>query len=338
MLTPRELNRALLARQLLLQRANLPVNRALERVAGLQAQEPAPPFVGLWARLAGFERDSLKRALFARTAVRATLMRGTIHLVSARDYTLLAPATQAMIQALWRRYLRDRGDVADIDEVTARATAYAAQPRTASELRQALGGDDAWWRARRHGLFVHAPDDSAWSFGRRPRYVAAPSWLARPLETVEAGRRHLVRRYLAAFGPAATDDLATWSGLAARDLLPTLDRLPLRHFRDEQGRRLLDLPRAPLPRGETPAPARLLPAFDSAILSRRDRRRILPDDYRGIVIRGGIVDPVFLVDGLVAGRWHFESARVVLEPFAPLARRVREDLRHEADRLAAFAA
>jgi hypothetical protein len=336
-LSRRELNRALLARQLLLERADLPVVRALERVAGLQAQDLAAPFIGLWTRVHGFEREQLKRALTRRTAVRATLMRGTIHIVSARDYVLFAPATLPMIRKLWQSYQRDREPVANVYELTARALEHASVPRTNAELQELLG-EDAWWRVRREALFVNTPGDEPWAFGRARRFVDAAAWLRRPLGDAEAGRGHLVRRYLSAFGPAGTDDLSAWSGLPIADLRPTLDGLRLRRLRDERGRLLLDVPGARLPDPRTPAPPRLLPAFDNLILSHADRTRVIPDDYRRAVIRGGLVDPVFLVDGFVAGRWSLAKGTVDLEPFAPIPRPVERELRRQLKEVAAFAA
>jgi hypothetical protein len=335
-LSQRELNRALLARQLLLEPARLTVARAVERVAGLQAQEAAPPFIGLWTRLEGFERSQLTRALARRTVVKATLMRGTLHLVSARDYAFLAPATLPMIQSLWRRYLRDREPVEDVDSLAATAIEFAREPRTTAEMREALGGEDAWWRVRRHALFVHAPGDEPWGFPRRVRVVAAASWVDRPLADEATARRRLVRRYLAAFGPAGVGDVAAWSGLTAAELRPVLERLRLRRFRDERGRELFDLPGAALPDARTPAPPRLLPAFDNTILSHADRTRILPERYRRTVIRGGLVDPVVLVDGFVAGRWQLVGGRVELEPFEPLPRPAERALQREAEALASF--
>ena len=335
-LSLRELNRALLARQLLLERARLPVTRAIERVAGLQAQEPAPPFIGLWTRLEGFERAKLADELHRRRVVKGTLMRGTLHLVTVRDFALLAPATTPMVQALWRRYLRDREPIPGVEELAERALEFATEPRTNAEMRDFLGGDDPWWRIRRHGLFVHAPGDEPWAFARRPRFVAARAWLGRPLVDPETSRRHLVRRYLAAFGPAAVNDVAEWSGLTVGDLRQVLERVRLRRFRDERGRVLLDLPRAPLPDAATPAPPRLVPAFDNLILSHADRTRVIANEYRRTVISGGIVDPVFLVDGFVAGRWRLVRGALELDRFERLPRGVERELRREGQRLAAF--
>jgi hypothetical protein len=337
-LTRRELNRALLARQLLLERATLPVGRALERVAGVQAQDVIPPFIGLWTRIAGFERGDLTRALERRTVVRATVMRGTIHMVTARDYANFAPATLPMVQRLYRSSLRDRKPVEDVRRLTARALAYAEEPRSGAEMRDFLGGEDAWWRIRREAHFVNAPGDEPWSFSRRRRFVAASAWLDRALADVETGRDRLVRRYFAAFGPATTADLAAWSGLAAAELRPSLERLSLRRFRDERGRLLLDVQGAPLPDPRTPAPPRLLPLFDNTILSHADRTRVISDDHRRIVIRGGMVDAAFLVDGFVAGVWRLRKGSFELEPFDRLSRGVERELRREGAAVEAFVA
>jgi Winged helix DNA-binding domain len=335
-LTRRELNRALLARQLLLERVRLPVGPALERVAGIQAQDVVPPFIGLWTRLAGFERSDLTRALHRRSAVRATLMRGTIHIVSARDYASFAPATLPMVRRLYRGSLRGRQPVADVERLTARALVYAAEPRTGAEMRDFLGGEDAWWRIRREALFVNAPGDEPWSFSRRRRFVAASAWFDRPLADVETGRDHLVRRYLAAFGPATTADVSAWSGLTAAELRPSLERLRLRRFRDERGRLLVDVPGAPLPDPRTPAPPRLLPLFDNTLLSHADRTRVISDEHRRVVIRGGMVDAAFLVDGFVAGVWRLRKDSFELEPFERLSRRVDRELRREGAAVEAF--
>jgi hypothetical protein len=336
-LTNRELNRALLARQLILDRAPMPVGRALEQVAGVQAQDVVAPFIGLWTRVAGFEREHLKRALRRRTAIRATLMRGTLHIVSARDYALFAPATLPMVQRLYRSHLRDREEVSNVAELTRNALAYAAEPRTNAELRDFLGSEDAWWRVRREALFVNTPGNEPWAFGRARRFVAASAWLDRPLAAAATGRTHLVRRYLAAFGPAGIADLSAWSGLTVADLRPVVETLRLRRFRDERGRLLLDVPGAPLPGPDAPAPPRLLPAFDNVLLSHADRTRVISDEHRRVVISGGIVDPVVLVDGFVAGRWRLVKGKPELEPFGPIPRRAERDLRRELDAVAGFA-
>jgi hypothetical protein len=341
-LTKRDLNRALLARQLLLERRPLTITRALEHVAGLQAQDAQAPSIGLWTRIDGFRHEKLVRALRYRRVVKATLMRATLHLVSARDYAVFLPALLPSHREYWRSYLRDRGRIQNLEELARRALEYADQPRSAAEMRSLLGGDDAWWHVRFHVPFVHAPTGETWPFGRRPAFVASRHWLSSSLASTSEGIAALLRRYLAAFGPATVQDAATWSGLTVKAVREAADRLDsrLRRFRDERGRALLDLPRAPLPPADiSPAP-RLLPAFDNAILSHADRTRIITDEHRQAVIRGGIVDPIFLVEGFAAGVWRIERARggatLVLEPFEGLPRAARRELVQEAERLVRF--
>jgi hypothetical protein len=337
-LSQRELNRALLARQLLLEREALPVGRALERVAGLQAQEARAPYIGLWTRLDGFDRAALTGALRRRAVVKATVMRATLHLVSARDYVLFQPALDSSPSGNWQSYRRD---LANGKRLARRAEAFANVPRTSSEMREHLGQEDErWWRVTLHAPFVRVPTGEDWAFGPRTAWVAARHWLDRPFGTAEAGVVQLLRRYLAAFGPGTLQDAAAWSGMPVKALRPAVETLAprLRRFRDESGRLLLDLRGAPLPPADTPAPVRLLAPFDNAILSHADRTRIVSDAHRREVIRGGMVDPVFLVDGFVAGRWHAEGGSVRLEPFGRLPREPRRALLDEGERLAAFLA
>ncbi|MGH2921486.1 MAG: winged helix DNA-binding domain-containing protein [Gaiellaceae bacterium] len=304
------------------------MTRALERVAGLQAQwEPAPP-LGLWARLEGFRAEELDQALARRTAVRATLMRATIHLVSSRDYLRFHPALLPMLQRKWRQHRSRVPEDPELEKLAGRILAAAAEPRRAGELKPLLEPDDElgtrWFRIRHHVPLIRLG----------LRYVAAEAWLGRPFAPVEEGLRHLVRRYLAAFGPATTSDVAAWSGLQVAELREELDRMRLRRFRDEQGRVLYDLQRAPLPPADVPAPPRLLPRFDSLILSHADRTRVVSEEHRRLVIKGGEVDPVLLVDGFVAGRWRREGKRIELEPFVPLRRSELNAIRAESDALA----
>ncbi|MBD0330382.1 MAG: AlkZ family DNA glycosylase [Thermoleophilia bacterium] len=348
-LTLRELNRALLARQLLLRRARLPVARAVERVGALQAQWPPSPYVALWSRLERFARDDLDRAVRRRRLVKATLMRVTLHLVSTADYLAFAGLIRdARRRAMERRAERD-GVVADVDGLVPRLLEVASrEPRSRPELLRLLGlpslrVDDprpwvVWHLLVARAELVHSPESSAWrEHTSGGRFVPARSWLGGEGATGDAAATALVRRYLGAFGPATRADAAQWTGLALGALEPGFARLPLRRFLDERGRELYDLPRAPLPAADTVAPVRFLPLWDSALLAHDDRTRILPERYRGVVIqRNGTVRQTFLVDGFVAGTWRLERGRIALEPFEPLPARVRRDLEEEAARLAAF--
>jgi hypothetical protein len=347
-LTARELNRATLARQLLLRRQRLPVPRALERVGGLQAQKVTAPYLGLLARLDGFGHEALTRALERRRVVKATLMRGTLHLVSAEDYLGLAPALQPSLEVIWRRYAPE-ADRTDYEALVEATLAFAAEPRTGPELRDFVAGlcgagptaaENVWWRIRTNAPLLRLPPDGVWGGGPRVWIATAHSWLGRaPAEDRGAATEALTLRYLAAFGPARVDDLRQWSGLAAAPVRAALGRLgsQLRRYRDEQGRELLDLRRAPLPAADTPAPARLLAMWDSTLLAYEDRTRVLPEDYRKVVIdKRGDVAQTILVDGRVAGIWRVDGRRVQLEPFAPLPRTARREVEDEALRIEGF--
>ena len=344
-LSLRELNRATLARQLLLERRRMPVPRAIERLAGLQAQWPPSPYVALWSRLDAFNRDRLTRALLRRQVVKATVMRITLHLLSARDYVLFAGALKApWVEQLTRRLERMGLDV-DVPALADQALALMADgPRSRSEVLEVFGstGDQPWfvWTLVQAELgLVRTPDSATWrqTVGR-VAYIPAETWLGRRPDPGPRALVHLVRRYLGAFGPASRADLAQWSGLPVRTLSPALGALePLRRFRDESGRELLDLPRMPLPRADFPAPVRFLPQWDSSLLAYDIRERILPEVYRKTVIRNnGDVRPTFLVDGFVAGTWRYRGGHIELEPFEPMPRAAGRELEEEAKRLEAF--
>lgn len=332
-LTQRELNRATLARQLLLRRVRLPVAQAVERVAGLQAQLASTPYVGLWTRLDGFRRETLERALHQRAVARGVLMRGTVHLVSTRDYGLFGAALEVAPPG-WV--------TPEAEEIAKRVAGslreYTAEPRTRVEILEWLdqehgiatdGTNRVWYAMRLQARIAHAPEASLW---RAP--AQGPSFVAVEHDELDgrAARAEVVRRYLAAFGPATRAEIAGWSGMKVGDFAEHLDGLRL--LRDERGRELHDLPRAPLPAADTPAPVRFLPKFDNVLL---DRQRVLPEEYRKLVVRKNAdVQPTFLVDGLVAGVWRLERRKLVTEPFAPLPCTVRRELEDEAARLAAW--
>ena len=341
LLTLRELNRTTLLRQLLLGRARLRATAAIERLAGLQAQWAPSPYVALWSRLEGFRREELERALRRDAVVKATLMRATLHLVSARDYPLFAAAVRdAQVAA------RTRGVEPPDPEFVERARALARErPVTRRDLYALLGHDgpvrpetDFVLFRQVHWLLAGArleqtPECALWSPQRITSFRILDGGDPDPGEA----RAHLVRRYLGAFGPASRADLATWSRVPLRDLDPALGTLRLRRFRDEHGRELLDLPHAPLAPADAPAPVRFLPLWDQVLLAYDRRERVLPADYRPLVIaRNGDVKQTFLVDGFVAGVWTLREGRVVLEPYAPLPSRVRRELENEARRLEEF--
>src|SRR5918994_5323105 len=310
MLSQRELNRALLARQLLLERAKLPIPRALERIAGLQAQYAPAMYVGLWSRMEGLERNALTRSLVRRSVVQATLMRATIHLVSKRDYWPLAVALRDPRRAWWERVHPDRPP--DMPAAARRLRRFLAdRPRRRKEIEELLGRE----RAFGVGVYidlVRVPPSGTWEQRRADLYAAAEDWVGPADVTREEGLTLLVRRYLAAFGPAPKRDIADWAMLSVADVDSGLERLKLRRFRDENDKELLDLPRAPLPAPDTPAPPRFLPVWDATLLVHCRRTQILPEEYRPLVFNVKTPHSVntFLIDGRVAGTWRYEQDRV----------------------------
>jgi hypothetical protein len=348
-LSTRALNRATLDRQLLLAREDVPVVEALERLGGLQAQEPRPPFVALWSRLEGFDPAQLQVALHERRAVRATMMRATLHLVSASDYAALRPALAPALEAAMRSVLRQRkAEDLDEDAVVAAAQRLAAErPRTFSELRPLLAEAFPHVDERSLGYAVRmlvplvmVPTDDAWAFPSDAQFAPAIDWLGRArLDGPEP--RALVIRHLAAFGPSAATDVQAWSGV--KGLREVLEELApgLAVFRDERGRTLYDLPRAPRPDPETPAPVRFLPDFDSLLLAHDDRSRIVAGEHRaGLVTKNLRVRATFLVDGFVAGTWTVKrtkrKATLTAAAFGRLPGAAKRELEAEAEALLAF--
>ncbi|HEX2397197.1 MAG TPA: winged helix DNA-binding domain-containing protein [Solirubrobacteraceae bacterium] len=337
-LTQRQLNRALLARQLLLERTPLRLPTALERMGGLQAQYAPSMYIGLWSRVEGFERDALTRALERRTVVQGTLMRSTIHLVSARDYWPLSAAVRSGRQEWWLRTRREGPSAREIAAGARRLRRRLADgPLRAAEIDQLLGKPVA----RAVGLWlelVRVPPSGTWERRRADLYAAAEEWLGPAEVTPKEGLDHLVRRYLGGFGPSSAREIAGFAGVPPTDIDPALDRLRLRRFRGEDGEELFDLPRAPLPDPETPAPPRFLPVWDATLLVHARRTGILPEEHRARVFNPRTPHSVntFLVDGAVAGTWRYERGRVPIEPFGRLDRAVRRQLDDEAERLAAL--
>lgn len=341
-LTQRELNRALLARQLLLERAKLPLARALERIGGIQNQYAPSAYIRLFSCLEGFERTDLDRALARRSVIQGTLMRETIHVVSRRDYALFAAGIRRAGQEWWRR-VNKVPDELDMEAFAKRAHAFLrGTTRSRAEITAFLQANDfprpSLWGFAHWVDLVRVPPAGTWDQRRAHTFALAEEWVG-PLDASEEdGIEHLVRRYLGAFGPAPRTDVASWAALKARQLGPVLERLVLRRFRDEEGRELLDLPRAPLPDPETPAPVRFLPTWDAALLVHARRTGILPERYRPRIFATTIPPsvPTFLVDGAVAGTWRYDRGRIELTPFARLGRGALRELREESGRLAAF--
>ncbi len=310
-LSQRELNRALLARQLLLERARLPIPRALERLGGIQDQYAPNAYIRLWSCLEGFRRDDLTRALERRSVVQATLMRETIHVVSRRDYWPFAVAIREAQREWFLRVRKPRPKERDLERHADELRKLMADgPRRHDELVQVVGR--SWGMVGPWLDLVRVPPSGTWEKRRAHLFQTAETWLG-PEDAAEPDARdHLVRRYLAAFGPASRKDIAGWSHLRPTDLAPVLERLQLRHFRDDAGGELLDVPRAPLPDPETPAPVRFLPTWDAVLLVHARRSGVLPEEYRPRIFSTKMPQSVgtFLVDGAVAGTWRYADGHV----------------------------
>ncbi len=337
-LTRRDLNRALLARQLLLERARTTLPGALESMGWLQAQYAPSMYIGLWSRVEAFERDHLTRALERRTVVQGTLLRATIHLVSARDYWPLAVAIRQNRREWWLRVARSGLTAEEIAVGAATLRERLADgPLRRKEIDALLGkplaGAVGMWLD-----LVRVPPSGTWERRRADLYAAADDWLGRTEVTVEEGLELLVRRYLGGFGPAPPADIANWAGLPVASIQGALGRLSLRRFRDEQGRELVDVPLAPLPDPDVPAPVRFLPTWDATLLVHARRTGILPEEHRPKIFTTRTPHSVgtFLVDGAVAGTWRYEKGSVRTEAFDWLDAATRRELAEEGERLAEF--
>jgi hypothetical protein len=344
----RELNRATLARQMLLEREELAAPAAIERLAGMQAQLAQPPFVGLWTRLRGFRREELAEAIGRREVVKATMMRATLHLCTAADYLRFRATLHPMLIAAWGGIAKQRGADFDLDALLEAARAYiAAQPRTFAEISAmltALHPDEdvgaMRYAVRTHLPLLQVPTDATWSFPGNPAFTLAEPWIGGSIAPEEMPRE-LALRYLAAFGPASVTDMQTWSGLPKlKELFEEL-RPELHVYRDEQRRELFDLPDAPIPEADVPAPARFLPEFDNLLLAHAKRTRVIADQHRSKVYLPGLrVAATVLVDGFVRGVWRVEkskgAATLVIEPLEPLTDVQRRELSEEAEQLVRF--
>jgi hypothetical protein len=344
-LGPRSLSRALLERQLLLQRHDMSAGDALERLVGLQAQIPNAPYVGLWSRTLDFDPDELAELISARKVVRIALMRWTLHAVSARDCLALRPVLQPVMerrmQACFGRHLAG----VQLAQLVERGRELVEQkPRSLGDVGQLLAAE---WpghepRVLAHALtalapLVHVPPRGIWGRNGRAVQTTAQRWLGRPLERA-TDPDELIVRYLAAFGPATVADIRTWSGLTGVRLAVDRLRPRLRSFRDEQGHELLDVPDGPLPDPDTPAPPRFLPDYDNAVLAHADRTRIVADPGR----RRMAMPKTFLVDGFVGGTWRPIRGRGIhaleISPWGAIAREDRIALAEEGIRLLTFIA
>jgi Winged helix DNA-binding domain len=346
-MTLRQLNRATLARQMLLAREKMAVAAAVARLLGLQAQLPRPPFAGLWSRVEGFTRGDLLRALEARTVVRATSMRGTIHLMTAADFIAFRGCLQPGLDAGMLSLLKERARQLDAPALVAAARAYLSRSHTFEEVRDHLvakfpGGDErAMGYAVRMGLpVVQVPGGGPWGFPAQADFVSAAAWLGRPVAACRS-LEPLVRRYLAAYGPATVRDAQAWLGLAG--LEPVFEKLSrvLDVWKGPAGRTWYDLPESPRPDPETPAPVRFLPEWDSAVVTRADERIVARADRPRVFLPGLRVASLVLVDGFAAGAWKVSAtarkATMTIETFSRWPAATRREVEIEAHALLRFA-
>jgi hypothetical protein len=346
-LSARRLNRATLARQLLLRREALPVTEALRRVVALQAQAPASPYLALWNRLVDLDPAELDRAFAGHEIVKASLFRVTLHAVTAADYPAFHEAMQRTLRAARlddQRFTREGVTVADVEALLPDLLEFTATPRTNQEVerwmeqRFGVPKPRVWWALRHFGPFVHAGTAASWTFGPRPSYVAAPQQ-QRPGD-VEASTRWLVRRYLEGFGPATAQDIAQFSTIyrpPVQDALRSMDDELVRYDGPAGG--LYDVPGGVLPPEDTPAPPRLMAMWDSALLAYADRSRLIPAGLRKVVMRNnGDVLPTLLVDGHVAGVWRPIDAGIEATAFDRLSDDAWSGLEVEARNLVPFLA
>jgi Winged helix DNA-binding domain len=342
-LSLRRLNRATLARQYLLERASVRAIDAIEHLAGLQSQAPLAPYVGLWTRLRDFTPDELSTLTEDRRVVRLHLMRNTVHLVSARDCldwrALFYPLHSAEFSAHFRRGIEGVDRDALLNEAR---RLLEERPRTRAELGKALA--HRWPRAdpsalayavTHHIALCQVPPRGVWGKTGPSAWSPVESWLGAPLRSAPVDS--LVLRYLGAFGPATVSDMQMWSGLTR--LAEVVERLPLRTFRGEAGQTLYDLPDAPRPAEDVPAPPRFLPEYDNLLLSHKDRSRVIVD-HRAVPLPPGTGarSGTFLVDGVWQGTWQIRDRTLRIQPFATLRHADREALLGEAVQLCAFVA
>lgn len=333
----RRRNRAVLARQMLLERSRLPLHRVVERMAGVQAQYAPSAYVGLAARTEGFSRTSLDAALVRRSVIQATVMRGTIHLVSRADYWPMTAAIRPRMREWWLQVQRSGATDETMEELAGRLRSLLADgPRKRKDLVAVLGIDSAMWGGVGFWVeMVRVPPSGTWDSRRADLCGLASIWVGPDHAEHPAGVDRLIRRYLSGFGPASRDDIKTFTSLELTTIDEALERLQLRWFTDEEGRELADLRRAALPEVDTPAPARFLGTWDAILLAHARRALVLPEAYRPRIFHTKAPHSfnTFLVDGQVRGTWKEKGGRIELEPFQPIPRRFRDELDEEKKRL-----
>ncbi|MEU6658220.1 winged helix DNA-binding domain-containing protein [Streptomyces sp. NPDC046821] len=345
----RALNRAFLARQLLLKRPAMSASAALEHLVGLQAQAPLPPYYGLWTRLEDFRPEELSDLLTGRQAVRVPLMRGTVHLVTSADFRALRPCVQPFLErSLATTFAKDLKGLDPADVADAGRALLEKAPHTVGDLTVALR--TTWPDHSANALsnvvrcllpVVQIPPRGVWGQGGQLTYALADDWIGAP-QDAEADLDSLVLRYLAAFGPATVKDIQAWSGLTRLRAVTERLRPQLVSLLADDGRELLDLPDAPRPGADADAPVRYLAPFDNAILSHADRTRIISDEHRkAISTKNALIPGTILLDGFVAGAWRTDRTRTSttldVQLFTQVTKRQRAGIAEEGERLLLFA-
>lgn len=336
-LSSRELNRALLARQLLLERADLSIETAVAQAGCLQTQYTPSGYIGLWARMGPFERQELTDELRARTVVQATLMRVTIHLSAAREFWRYAMGVREARRRWWLRIHRGEVTESDMERGADQLRAALSDgPRSVKELGALVSGF-----LGNRGLWVdlvRVPPSGTWEHRRADLLALAEDWIGPCDASEDEGLEHLVRAYLRGFGPAPMRDISSWAGVPVSLLQRGAERAELVRYRDETGRELFDLPGAPLPHADTPAPVRFLPHWDANLLVHARRAGLLPEEHRPRVfsVRNPFSVGVYLVDGRVRGGWTVKDGRVVLDPYESSEGAVLREVEEERRRLEAF--
>lgn len=342
-LTQRELNRSLLARQLLLKRSALSVARALEQLAGIQAQYAPSSYVRLWTSLRKFAMGDLDRLLEQRKVVQGTLMRSTIHLVSTRDYWRFAEGIGPSRQEWWRQTWGKEFSRTEMDRIAAKLDAeLTGRTWPRKELDQLMRSHSTTVWSGAWVALIRVPPSGTWRRRRADLFQRAAEWIGPSDADERTGLDHLLRRFLGGFGPARLADAAGWAGVSTESMKSVAKAMTLRRFRDEKDRELVDLPRAPLPAADTPAPVRFLPTWDATLLVHSRQTQILPDAYRPLIFNTKAPHSVgtILVDGSVAGSWRAERsgdrATLVYSPFDRLPATAERELREEAAGLIRF--
>ncbi|MFZ0015031.1 MAG: winged helix DNA-binding domain-containing protein [Acidimicrobiia bacterium] len=339
-LSPTDLNRTVLARQLLLDRSALPLHRVVERMAGVQAQYAPSAYIGLWSRVTGFQRRDLTSALERRAVVQATVMRGTIHLVSRSDFWPLTEASRIPRRNAWDRTFGRTHDVGKIMALASEVEAFLADgPRKRRDIIDALGIDSEIWNGVVNWVdLVRIPPSGTWEARRADLYGLAESWVGGNDTLPAVGRDLLVRRYLSGFGPASRGDIQAFTLLTLDDIDGSLSRLRTRRRTTRQGHELIDLSGAPIVTGDAAAPVRFIGNWDALLLVHARRAGILPEEHRTRIFHTKTPHSfaTFIVDGRVRGTWREEDGRVVLDRFQPVPRRFERALTEERRRLEDF--